>query len=68
MSSYLEWSINNFICVIRIKEMEDTLRNRERKFELLHQQTLDAINRSNELEDRKIKLLEQLVSRLPHTL
>lgn len=48
--------------------MEDTLKNREKKFEVLHQQTLDAINKSNELEDRKIRLLEQLVSRLPHTL
>lgn len=48
--------------------MEEMLDNRERRFEELHQQTLEAINRSNELEAHKIKLLEQLILRLPCTL
>lgn len=45
--------------------MEDNLNNREKVFQDLQQQTLDALKRSNELEAHKLKLLEQLVSRLP---
>lgn len=46
--------------------MEDNLNNREKVFHDLQQQTLDALKKSNELEVHKLKLLEQLVSRLPH--
>lgn len=45
--------------------MEENLNNRETLFESLQHQTLDALKRSNELETQKLKLLEQLVSRLP---
>ncbi|VVC33974.1 Hypothetical protein CINCED_3A017160 [Cinara cedri] len=50
----------------RFKEIEDNLNNRDQAFEKLQQQTLEALNKSNELETRKLRLLEQLVSRLPH--
>lgn len=46
--------------------MENNLNNREKVFERLQQQTLEALNKSNELETQKLKLLEQIVSRLPH--
>lgn len=46
--------------------MEDNLNSREKVFQDLQQQTLDALKKSNELEVHKLKLLEQLVSRLPH--
>lgn len=45
--------------------MEDNLNKREKVFEELQQQTLEALKRSNELETHKLKLLAQLISRLP---
>lgn len=45
--------------------MEDDLNNREKMFQNLQQQTLEALKKSNELEVHKLKLLEELVSRLP---
>ncbi|XP_027846330.2 uncharacterized protein LOC114126555 isoform X3 [Aphis gossypii] len=50
----------------RLKQMEDNLNNREKVFEGLQLQMLEALKRSNELESHKLRLLEQLVSRLPH--
>ncbi|XP_050542137.1 uncharacterized protein LOC126905970 isoform X2 [Daktulosphaira vitifoliae] len=49
----------------RLKEMEDNLSKREKMFENLQHQTLEALKKSNELETQKLKLLQQLVSRLP---
>ncbi|XP_015380189.1 PREDICTED: uncharacterized protein LOC107173948 [Diuraphis noxia] len=49
----------------RLKEMEENLISREKVFEGLQQQMLDHLKRSNELETQKLRLLEQLVSRLP---
>lgn len=48
--------------------MDEDLKIREKVFEDLQHQVLDALNRSNELEALKLKLLEKLVSRLPQTL
>jgi len=45
--------------------MEDNLNSREKVFEGLQLQMLEALKKSNELETHKLKLLEQLVSRLP---
>jgi len=45
--------------------MEDNVNNKAKVFEELQQQTLEALKRSNELEAHKLKLLKQLVSRLP---
>lgn len=45
--------------------MEENLNNREKVFEGLQQQMLEHLKRSNELETQKLRLLEQLVSRLP---
>ncbi|XP_050422985.1 uncharacterized protein LOC126834835 isoform X2 [Adelges cooleyi] len=49
----------------RLKQMEDNLTSREKVFENLQYQTLEALKKSNELETQKLKLLQQLVSRLP---
>jgi len=49
----------------RFKEMEDNINKREKAFEDLQQQTLEALKRSNELETHKLKLLTQLISRIP---
>ncbi|XP_008186014.1 uncharacterized protein LOC100164223 isoform X1 [Acyrthosiphon pisum] len=49
----------------RLKEMEENLNSREKVFEGLQQQMLEHLKRSNELETQKLRLLEQLVSRLP---
>lgn len=45
--------------------MEENLNSREKVFENLQHKTLEALKRSNELETQKLKLLEQLISRLP---
>lgn len=45
--------------------MEENLNSREKVFEGFQQQMLDHLKRSNELETQKLRLLEQLVSRLP---
>jgi len=45
--------------------MEDNINNKAKVFEELQQQTLEALKRSNRLEAQKLKLLKQLVSRLP---
>lgn len=46
--------------------MEDDFSRREKVFVDLQQQTLNALNKSNELEAHKLKLLEQLISKLPN--
>lgn len=45
--------------------MEENLISREKVFEGLQKQMLEHLKRSNELETQKLRLLEQLVSRLP---
>lgn len=45
--------------------MENNLNNREKLFEKLQQQTLEALNKSNELEAQKLILLKQIVTKLP---
>jgi len=45
--------------------MEENLNSREKVFEGLQQQMLDHLKKSNELETQKLRLLEQLVLRLP---
>jgi len=45
--------------------MEDNINNREKVFRDLQQKTLDSLNKSNELESYKLRLLEKLVSKLP---
>lgn len=47
--------------------MEDLLENREKVFVDLQKQTMEALNKSNELEKHKLRLLEQLILRLPRT-
>jgi len=61
MNIYIYISIKN----LRLKEMEENLNSREKVFEGLQQQMLEHLKRSNELETQKLRLLEQLVSRLP---
>lgn len=46
--------------------MEDDFSRREKVFVDLQQQTLNALNKSNELEAHKLRLLEQLISKLPN--
>lgn len=51
----------------RLKDMEDVNSQREKVSVDLQQQTLNALNRSNELEAHKLRLLEQLISILPQS-
>jgi hypothetical protein len=57
-----------FFDVTRLKEMEDNLDRRGKEFKEFQQQTLEALKRSNELETKKLTLLEKLVSKLPHAM
>jgi len=45
--------------------MEDNINNKEKVFEGLQQQILESLKRSNEFEAQKLKLLKQLISKLP---